>query len=147
MPRHGYAPITPISAALTLVQWTHLHGRPPLERECCGSNGLHWWPTYYKKFGVSTYSAVLECAFDLASGAWEQPRALKRCLNYEVCGTMILDEGRHIRFCATCRQRRNETQREQHVDWMQPAPASGVLRQWGMGRDGGYTALVDWRER
>jgi hypothetical protein len=115
MGRHGILPVTQFSAAQALAQWTLEHGRAPMTLDCRPTEGLMWPSTYYKCFEVSCFSAALSLAFSLVppiSGGLpvsaDGSRSLKPCLNAPACSAFIVDEGRHIRFCARCRGKQRE---------------------------------------
>ncbi len=146
MGRHGFPPISPLSAAYTVVKWTADHGRPPRCRECTGSNGLYWYMTYYKTFNETTWAGVLSSVFGLESSLGAPPvvsapevRKKKHCYNYPDCQAMIVDEGHHLRFCRRCRPTGHRP-----VD---PAPEPVLTRaqlvRWGVGRSD-WDELVEW---
>ena len=139
--------LSPLSAAVTLAQWTQTHGRPPRCSECTGQEGLHWYPTYYEAFALSTWSAIVDAASTLTQG-WglsggsisATPR--KRCLNAPECGALIPDEGPAIRLCGPCQQ-----QARHPGAWVEPLIAPHRWRRWGIkdieGDD--WMEQIDWR--
>lgn len=109
----GMSPTTPISAAITLAGWISKEGRPPTFRECSAGNGLNHPDFYYRKFQASTFCSAISMAIDMASMALlstaivshipdTTSKKYKMCLGE--CGSKILDEGAHIRFCVQCRK-------------------------------------------
>ena len=150
MGRHGMLPVTPFSAAQTLADWTITHGRPPMSTDCRGSGGLMWYTTYYKCFNTSSFSAVLSLAFSLCSPAsgpslGYPARRMKPCLNAPDCSAVIVDEGRHIRFCSQCRGR--QSQRYSVDEYcLLPALASRTLVRLRLDREGWASELADLSE-
>lgn len=133
-------PITPLSAAWTLLSWTQAHGRPPAWRECSGGDGLLWGTTYCECFHVSTWGSALALANLLVQSAMAPP-VTKRCANAPECPAWIKDEGKHIRFCARCRTRACA----QDNAYQTPAFTRARLEHWGVGRDGwGLREDIDW---
>lgn len=133
-------PITPLSAAWTLTSWTHAHGRPPTWRECSGDGGLLWGTTYCECFHVSTWVSALARASLLVQSAMTPP-GTKRCANAPECPTWIMDEGHHIRFCATCRRRACATTNA----YQEPAFPRARLERWGVGSEAwGLREAIDW---
>jgi hypothetical protein len=116
MAPRGYVPMSPLSAAVPLLQWIEMHGREPHWREYCPSQGLPYATTYFRSFGVSSLSLVLAQAYALAT---EPPAVVKTkpCLD-DRCRQLIPDEGHHIRFCTDCRTAMNKRQTlESWVEW------------------------------
>lgn len=108
---HRYAPLSPVSAAQPLLAWIADHGRWPKWRECHASQGLLQGQTYYRYFQASTFSQVVERAQAVIDGrptsGWIMvtPAIEKTKVCLGGCGTMIRDEGPHVRFCGGCRRR------------------------------------------
>lgn len=132
----GFKPTSPLSAALTLVQWTATHGREPSWEDCKPPKpGLLSIMTYHRHLPGSTFSAVVSAAFELVSSmgtyflAPAVPK-MRTCLGHG-CGTRFLFQGPHIGFCHTCRQKRRHLQEE----WYDEQFVSGVqVRQLGIER-------------
>lgn len=127
----GRVPLSPMSAALTLVAWTQTHGRAPRCTECVGQEGLHWYPTYYDAFALSSWSAILDEARALTSGLGvslvvTMTPTLKRCLNAPECPSLIPDEGPAIRLCASC----HHESRRVGV-FVEPLVSRQRWRRWG----------------
>ena len=148
MGRHGFPPITPLSAAFTIVQWKQEHARPPQCKDCVGSGGLYWWNTYYKTFVCSTWSAVLSIAFDLISGQAVLQRSMKRCLNYPECQEWLPHENHSIRICQRCkRAKQHHPTTELDATMLEPAFTRPQLKRWGVGMaDWGWENLMEWDE-
>ena len=139
-----YHTTTPFSAAQVLCAWMAQHsGRAPTWRECDAAQGLARATTYLYWFQASSLSMAVQIAQQVCatgSGVDLRPPAsggpatpMKRCYNAPHCRRLIPDEGRHIRFCATCRR--------QIASEEVPEPACvglrGVpIRQYGYGRAG-----------
>ena len=97
--------MSPISAALTIHQWTLEHGRPPHASECRARNNLHHHQTYYRVFGLNNFSAgILPLVSSLISGT-KMWTCLGRKASGEDCTNTFPDEGLHIRMCGSCRAR------------------------------------------
>lgn len=152
MARPGFPPMTQFSAAVTLIQWAQDHGRLPRCSDCAGSGGLHWFTTYYKTFQASTFSGVLELAASLLSGVelsssiGDRLREMKPCMNAPACPEMIVDEGKHIRFCVGCRKRKQVLAAMVNTEALEPLLSRTRLERYGLGRDGWYSGLVEWGE-
>ena len=104
----GRPRLSPLSAALTIATWAQAHGRPPRCTECTGHDGLHWFPTYYEAFALSTWSAILREVRSLTSGYAGSGMGIvvlttKPCLNAPECPALIPDEGPGVRLCLPCR--------------------------------------------
>lgn len=122
---HGFPPISPLSAAYTLVSWAEMHGRFPMATECRPAQGLHHWNVYYRALHCSTFSGVVSAAIDLVSAALSAaPVKMRTCLGSD-CDARFPDVGPHIRLCPQCRKHRG----------MEPAMAGTVrrveLKRWG----------------
>lgn len=152
MGRHGIPPMTQLSAAVTLAQWTRDHGHPPRCSDCVGNDGLHWFTTYYKTFQASTFSGVLELAASLLSTlalsalGGDSTRAMKPCLNAPACPAIIVDEGKHIRFCSACRRGKQALEAMVNMEACVPLLSRPRLERYGLGRDGWFASEVEWDE-
>ena len=146
MPVTRRTPLSPLSAALTMVAWVQTHGRPPRCTECVGQEGLHWYATYYDAFALSSWSAILDEASALTqgwclSGLRVSATALKRCLNAPQCSNLIPDEGPGIRFCRACQQAMR-----QEVAFIEPLVSPQRWRRWGVHDIEGDSWMddIDW---
>ena len=128
---HGFAPISPLSAAYTLVSWADDHGRFPRATECRPAQGLHHWNVYYRTFCCSTFSSVVSCALDIVSAMCSAPSVkMRQCLGVG-CDARFVDQGPSIRLCQRCRKKRG----------VEDSPSIGYddLRRWGV-------SVHEWRE-
>lgn len=142
-PRRRGNPVPPMSqqsAAVTIWGWIQEHGRAPNANECRTSNGLHWFQTYYKVFGMSNFSAQI---IPLVSSLMSSMR-MRRCLGYKAdgtdCETMIPDEGRHIRHCGPCRTKQESMRFEYSIAMY---TRSQSLYELG-GGSGGWDGYESW---
>ena len=109
MPATGVPPISPYSAALTIVQWIQQHGREPHKYECRPANGLLSYMTYYRHFHGAGFSAIVSHAIDVVATYQppfppqnNTPRTAVRCL---CCDTFFASDSRAVRICRSCKQR------------------------------------------
>jgi hypothetical protein len=139
----GFPATGTISAALTLVQWIHHHGREPRPLECCVSNGLMSHRTYYLRIPGSNFSAIISTARELVSHILTFPSngvcqyglvssvKMRLCLGHN-CNTQFPYEGAHIGFCPKCRRKRSAIQNEYYEDGAIPGIS---LRRLGLDWD------------
>src|SRR5262245_28257406 len=106
----GRPNISPLSAAVMIMEFIAIHGREPQCQECRPQNNLLFWKTYGRKFAVSAqsgqhwFSAVVSAARVLVQDAAIRVRT---CLS-EGCEQRFLDVGPHVRFCDKCRTQRRQ---------------------------------------
>ena len=124
--------MSPLSAALPLIQWIEAHDRWPQMRECCASQGLLHWMTYYRHFGTWHLSELIAKAAAIVAVSRVPVVTQKPCLG---CGVAIVDEGHHVRFCLPCRKGMNTRAGQAAVD-MEPGLSLVELRRYGKGRAG-----------
>ena len=136
--RHGFDAISPLSAALTIVYFSQVHGRLPHARECHAteSHGLLLSrKTYTRAFRVSTFEQVLSAIPDVLSGlSWYT------CLGKD-CTNRFPKVQSNVRFCESCRKKR-----EHDVDttWLDaPFVHRTQLRKWGADLLG-WEQSIDW---
>ena len=135
--KHGYDAVSPISAALTLLDFASAYGRWPHARECEGPRRqgiLFSRTTYCKIFQVSTFGQVIALVSSVVSGCvWYT------CLGHH-CTVTFPRTQTNIRFCAACRKKMDTDE----DPWSAHAAVSRPqLRRWGADLDG-WDAGIDW---
>ncbi len=137
--KHGFAPISPLSAALTILEWSKIQGRMPKASELhlgYSSGLLFTRKTYMRAFRVSSHQQLISAVIDLTSGlTWYT------CLRLE-CSNRFPKEDAGIRFCPACRKK------------PRPSDDTGLgygsvsrtqLRRWGADL-GDWSEYMDWSE-
>lgn len=154
----GFAPTTPLSAAMTLANWIATKGRPPTFRECSAGNSLNHPDFYYRKFQTSSFASAITAALDMVrnppilstsaspvSAIVGQTSAVarryKKCLGD--CGHMILDEGHHVRFCMSCRKEINRRERNGDALDIEYPLSRRTLRKVSFDL-GGFEDMIQW---
>jgi len=135
-----HPPMSMQSAAITLWNWMTEHGRAPNANECRTANGLHWFQTYYKVFGMSNFSAEI---IPLVSSLMSSMKT-RRCRGYAKdgrdCEEVFLDQGAHVRLCDGCRRKQAQDGGEYHIALY---TRSMTLEELG-GGGGGWSVYENW---
>lgn len=72
-------------------------------------------------------------------------RKYKPCMNAPECREIIVDEGKHIRYCRRCRQGQTRREAEVDMEWGARVFSRAQLERFGIGRDGWFGEdLADW---
>ena len=132
-------PLTPLSAALTLVQWREQHGTWPRAAECVRANGLPHWTTLYRLF--PNYPTAIDTASSVAllwqEGAQAVASALAATVSltrpqptYKPCmrcsALIVWVREKPIRHCGACREWLMRGHEEEAVE----SEIADVLARW-----------------
>ena len=172
MGKRGFAPMSPISVAISLVSWIDTHGRRPNSRDCCSAKELPHHQTFYRLFGsagsfglmiaeAERIGRYLNTTLALSNGVQKNAVCvlsttmttassvkIRTCLGRNGrgrdCGVRFPDEGPHIRLCRTCRTRLFGEKRHNDVSPVEPMVSRVQLQRWNMTTDNQIQDTINW---